>query len=45
MNATKRTVLAGSLLALFALGILLPVAAEATLVPRAVFAEEFGYYT
>jgi hypothetical protein len=37
-----RTVLTGSVLALFTAGILLPVAAEATLVARTVFAEEFG---
>jgi hypothetical protein len=37
-----RTVLAGSVLALFAAGILLPAVAEATLLPRTVFADEFG---
>jgi hypothetical protein len=42
VNDYTRTVLAGSLLALAALGILLPAAADATLVPRTVFAEEFG---
>ena len=42
MNDNTRSVLAGSLLALFALGVLLPAATEATLVPRTVFADEFG---
>jgi hypothetical protein len=42
VNDYTRTVLAGSLVALAALGILLPAAADATLVPRTVFAEEFG---
>ncbi len=42
MSHIQRTALAGSVLALFAAGILLPVAAQATLVPRTVFADEFG---
>jgi hypothetical protein len=44
VDDNARTVFAGFLLALCALGLLLPAAAEATLVPRTVFAEEFGYH-
>ena len=45
VSRIHRTVVAGSALALFAAGILLPVAAKATLLPRTVFADEFGRIT